>query len=69
MSRPSLSAPSTYLPPAAPHCGPIGIDATRMQSDSPPGLYQQWGGGQLTSQIKSGKVLDLTSSVSSWIGP
>jgi raffinose/stachyose/melibiose transport system substrate-binding protein len=40
-----------------------------LQSDSPPGLYQQWGGGQLTSQIKSGKVLDLTSSVSSWIGP
>ena len=39
-----------------------------LQSDSPPGVYQQWGGGQETSQIKSGKVLDLTSSVSSWIG-
>ncbi|EWM17134.1 extracellular solute-binding protein [Kutzneria sp. 744] len=39
-----------------------------LQSDSPPGAYQQWGGGQLTSQIKSGKVLDLTSAVSGWIG-
>jgi raffinose/stachyose/melibiose transport system substrate-binding protein len=39
-----------------------------LQSDSPPGVYQQWGGGQEASQIKSGKVLDLSSAVSGWIG-
>ena len=38
-----------------------------LQGDSPPDIYQQWGGGQLTSQITSGKVMDLTSGVSSWI--
>jgi len=38
-----------------------------LQGSTPPDVYQQWGGGQLTSQITSGKLMDLTSSVSSWI--
>ncbi len=38
-----------------------------LQGNTPPDIYQQWGGGQLTSQITSGKLMDLTSSVSSWI--
>jgi len=39
-----------------------------LAGGNPPDIYQQWGGGQLTSQITSGKVMDLTSAVSSWIG-
>jgi raffinose/stachyose/melibiose transport system substrate-binding protein len=39
-----------------------------LQSDSPPDIYQQWGGGQLTSQVTSGKVKDLTKDTSGWIG-
>ena len=39
-----------------------------LQSDSPPDIYQQWGAGQESSQVVSGKVADLTSIVSSWIG-
>jgi raffinose/stachyose/melibiose transport system substrate-binding protein len=38
-----------------------------LQGNTPPDIYQQWGGGQLPGQITSGKVMDLTSSVSSWI--
>ncbi|HEX3788962.1 MAG TPA: extracellular solute-binding protein [Pseudonocardiaceae bacterium] len=38
-----------------------------LQSNDPPDLYQQWGGGQEASQISSGKVEDLTSATSSWI--
>jgi raffinose/stachyose/melibiose transport system substrate-binding protein len=38
-----------------------------LQGDTPPDIYQQWGGGQLTSQVTSGKVMDLTSDVSPWI--
>jgi raffinose/stachyose/melibiose transport system substrate-binding protein len=35
---------------------------------SPPDIYQQWGGGQEQTQLASGKLADLSSSVSSWIG-
>src|SRR3954470_19994069 len=31
-----------------------------LQSDSPPDLYQQWGGGQLADQVRAGKVMDIT---------
>jgi raffinose/stachyose/melibiose transport system substrate-binding protein len=39
-----------------------------LQSDNPPSIYQQWGGGQEASQVSSGKLMDLTSLTSSWIG-
>jgi len=38
-----------------------------LRGNSPPDIYQQWGGGQEATQVKSGKLTDLTSSVSSWI--
>jgi raffinose/stachyose/melibiose transport system substrate-binding protein len=39
-----------------------------LQGNNPPGVYQQWGGGQEATQVKSGKLLNLTPAVSSWIG-
>jgi raffinose/stachyose/melibiose transport system substrate-binding protein len=39
-----------------------------LQSSDPPSLYQEWGGGREASEIPSGKVMDLTQQVSSWIG-
>lgn len=39
-----------------------------LQSDDPPDIYQQWGGGALVSQVASGKVADLTKDTSGWIG-
>jgi raffinose/stachyose/melibiose transport system substrate-binding protein len=39
-----------------------------LQGNSPPDIYQQWGGGQEATQLKSGKLLNLTSAVSGWIG-
>ena len=38
-----------------------------LQSNDPPTLYQQWGGGQEASQVTSGKLVDLTSLTSGWI--
>jgi raffinose/stachyose/melibiose transport system substrate-binding protein len=38
-----------------------------LQSSDPPEIYQQWGGGQEATQIRSGKVMDLTQATSSWI--
>jgi raffinose/stachyose/melibiose transport system substrate-binding protein len=38
-----------------------------LESNDPPSLYQQWGGGSEATQVESGKLLDMTSSVSSWI--
>jgi len=38
-----------------------------LQSNTPPDIYQQWGGGAEATQIKSGKLMDLTQSVSGWI--
>ena len=31
-----------------------------LASSNPPDIYQQWGGGQLATQVPSGKVTDLT---------
>jgi len=39
-----------------------------LQSDDPPDLFQQWGGGQLNEQVKAGKVMDITAATKSWIG-
>jgi len=39
-----------------------------LQSGSPPDLYQQWGGGQEATQVKSGKVMNITKLVAPWIG-
>jgi raffinose/stachyose/melibiose transport system substrate-binding protein len=39
-----------------------------LQSDSPPDVFQQWGGGQLADQVQAGKVQDLTEAVKPWIG-
>jgi raffinose/stachyose/melibiose transport system substrate-binding protein len=39
-----------------------------LQSGSPPDIYQQWGGGQEATQVKSGKVMNITKEVSGWIG-
>jgi raffinose/stachyose/melibiose transport system substrate-binding protein len=38
-----------------------------LDSGSPPDIYQQWGGGAEATQLKSGKLTNLTSSVSDWI--
>ena len=38
-----------------------------LQSNDPPDIYQQWGGGQLATQVKSGKVADITRLVAPWI--
>jgi raffinose/stachyose/melibiose transport system substrate-binding protein len=35
---------------------------------TPPDIFQQWGGGALATQIQSGKIADITSYTSSWIG-
>ena len=34
-----------------------------LQSGSPPDIYQQWGGGQEATQVKSGKVMNITKDV------
>jgi raffinose/stachyose/melibiose transport system substrate-binding protein len=39
-----------------------------LQSGSPPDIYQQWGGGQEATQVKSGKVMNITKLVAPWIG-
>jgi raffinose/stachyose/melibiose transport system substrate-binding protein len=39
-----------------------------LKSDSPPDIFQQWGGGQEATQFTSGKLADLSSLTSSWIG-
>lgn len=38
-----------------------------LQGSNPPSIYQQWGGGQEATHLKSGKLYDLTSSSSSWV--
>jgi len=38
-----------------------------LQSNSPPDIFQNWGGGQLVDQVKAGKVADLTKYVKPWI--
>jgi raffinose/stachyose/melibiose transport system substrate-binding protein len=39
-----------------------------LEGNNPPNIYQQWGGGVLGQQVTSGKVANITSDVSSWIG-
>ena len=39
-----------------------------LQGGDPPSIYQQWGSGGQATQVKSGKLLDMTDAVSSWIG-
>jgi raffinose/stachyose/melibiose transport system substrate-binding protein len=39
-----------------------------LTSNNPPDLFQQWGGGAEATQLKSGKLMDLSSAVSGWIG-
>lgn len=38
-----------------------------LQSSDPPDIYQQWGGGQEATHVKSGKLTDMTSGISSWV--
>lgn len=39
-----------------------------LQSNDPPDIFQQWGGGAEATQVQSGKLMDMTSQVSSWVG-
>jgi raffinose/stachyose/melibiose transport system substrate-binding protein len=39
-----------------------------LKSGNPPDVFQQWGGGQEATQLQSGKLANLTSAVSGWIG-
>jgi raffinose/stachyose/melibiose transport system substrate-binding protein len=39
-----------------------------LRSNTPPDIYQQWGGGDEGTQVKTGKLTNLTQNVSSWIG-
>jgi raffinose/stachyose/melibiose transport system substrate-binding protein len=38
-----------------------------LRSNTPPDIYQQWGGGDEATQVKTGKLTNLTQDVSSWI--
>ena len=38
-----------------------------LQSNNPPDVFQNWGGGGLVDQVKAGKVADLTKYVAPWI--
>src|SRR5450432_3411448 len=38
-----------------------------LQSNDPPDIFQQWGGGQEATQLKSGKLENITGRVSGWI--
>ena len=39
-----------------------------LRGNAPPDIYQQWGSGGQATQVQSGKVADISSQVSSWIG-
>ncbi len=38
-----------------------------LQGSEPPDVYQAWGGGEMASQITSGKVADITDATKGWI--
>ncbi len=38
-----------------------------LQSNQPPDIFQEWGGGQEATQVDAGKLMDLTQASSSWI--
>ena len=40
--------------------------ATLVSADTPPDLFQSWGGGGLREQADAGLVKDITADVSSW---
>src|SRR5690349_8014295 len=35
-----------------------------LQSNNPPNIFQQWGGGALATQVQSGKLADITNMTS-----
>ena len=37
--------------------------AVALQSNNPPDLFQQWGGGQMNAQVEAGKLLDVSADV------
>ncbi|HET6191301.1 MAG TPA: extracellular solute-binding protein [Trebonia sp.] len=39
-----------------------------LRGNSPPDIFQQWGSGQQATQVQSGKLADISSNVSPWIG-
>jgi raffinose/stachyose/melibiose transport system substrate-binding protein len=39
-----------------------------LAGNAPPDIFQQWGSGQQATQVKSGKLADISSNVSPWIG-
>ena len=39
-----------------------------LRGNAPPDIFQQWGSGQQATQVQSGKVADISSEVSPWIG-
>jgi raffinose/stachyose/melibiose transport system substrate-binding protein len=39
-----------------------------LQSNAPPDILQQWGGGQMAEQVQAGRLQDLTDAVAPWIG-
>jgi raffinose/stachyose/melibiose transport system substrate-binding protein len=39
-----------------------------LAGNAPPDIFQQWGSGGQATQVKSGKLADISGNVSSWIG-
>ena len=39
-----------------------------LRGNSPPDIFQQWGSGKQATQVQSGKLADISSDVSPWIG-
>jgi len=39
-----------------------------LRGSNPPDIFQQWGSGQQATQVKTGKLADLSTNVSSWVG-
>jgi raffinose/stachyose/melibiose transport system substrate-binding protein len=39
-----------------------------LRGNAPPDIFQQWGSGQQATQVQSGKLADISSQVSPWIG-
>lgn len=39
-----------------------------LRGSAPPDIFQQWGSGGEATQVKTGKLADISSYVSSWVG-
>src|SRR5215469_4256443 len=39
-----------------------------LRGSAPPDIFQQWGSGQQATQVQTGKLADISSDVSAWIG-